>query len=84
MHLQDSARRAPPLRWRRHDADGISDDARAVIDRHGLDASRVLEIADGYAPEEGTDFNLAPARDTKHALVGRNLACAMYAEPAFD
>ena len=51
---------------------------------HGLDAGRILEIADGYAPEEDTDFNLAPARDIKRALVGRNLACAMYAEPAFD
>ncbi len=82
--MQGHVRRIPLPGLRRHDADGISDAARDFIDRHGLDAGRILEIADGYAPEEDTDFNLAPARDIKRALVGRNLACAMYAEPAFD
>ena len=79
-----SAQRAPPTAQRRHDADGISDDARAVIARHGLDAGRILEIAGRYAAEDGADFNLAPARDFEGALVGRNLASAVYEEPVFD
>ena len=82
--MQGHAHRIPFPGLRRHDADGISDAARDFIDRHGLDAGRVLELADGYAAEEGTDFNLAPARDIKRALVGRNLARMLYAEPAFD
>ena len=78
------APRAPPPERRRHDADGISDDARAAIARHGLDAGRILEIAGRYGAEGGADFNLAPARDLVGALVGRNLASAVYEEPVFD
>ena len=84
LGMQGPAQPAPPLELRRHDADGISDDARAVIARHGLDAGRILEIAGRYAAEEGADFNLAPARDFEGALVGRNLASAVYEEPVFD
>ena len=56
--MQGHVHRIPLPGLRRHDADGISDAARDFIDRHGLDAGRVLELADGYAAEESTDFNL--------------------------
>ncbi len=82
--MQGPAQRAPPLEWRRHDADGISGDERAVIDRHGLDAGSILGLPAAAGLRRGADFNLAPVRDFEGALVGRNLACAMYAEPAFD
>ena len=84
MGSYGSAPRAPPPERRRHDANGISDDARAVIARHGLDAGRILKIAGRYGAGEGADFNLAPARDFVGALVGRNLASAVYEEPVFD
>ena len=82
--MQGPAQRAPPPEWRRHDADGISGDERAVIDRHGLDAGSILGLPAAAGLRRGADFNLAPVRDFEGALVGRNLACAMYAEPAFD
>ena len=84
MDLRSPAQRAPLPGLRRHDADGISDDARAVIDRHGLDVGGILELAGRYKAEKGADFNQAPARDFVGALVGRNLANALYAAPAFD
>ena len=84
MDLQGPAQRAPLPGLRRHDADGISDNARAIIDRHGLDAGGILEIAGGYKAEKGADFNQAPARDFVGALVGDSLASMLYAAPAFD
>ena len=47
-----------PTRWRRHDVDGISDDARAVIERHGLDRGKILDAARRYEAKKGADFNL--------------------------
>ena len=72
-----------PAGWRRHDADGISDDARAVIGRHGLDMGRILDAARHYEAKKGADFNLAPARDFEGAPLGRNMVRAAYSSPAF-
>ena len=72
-----------PDRWRRHDADGISDDARAVIERHGLDRGRILDAARRYEAKKGADFNRAPARDFKGAPLGQNMVRAAYLSPAF-
>ena len=72
-----------PASWRRHDADGISDDARAVIERHGLDRGRILDTARRYEAKKGADFNLAPARDFEGAPLGRNMIRAAYSNRAF-
>ena len=72
-----------PAGWRRHDADGISDDARAVIARHGLDMARILDAARRYKAKKGADFNLAPARDFEGAPLGLNMVLAAYLSPAF-
>ena len=72
-----------PDRWRRHDADGISDDARAVIERHGLDRGRILDAARRYEPKKGSDFNRAPVRDFEGAPLGLNMVSAAYSSRAF-
>lgn len=69
--------------WRRHDGDGVSQEAHRLIKLHGLRRSKVLECADHYELKKGIDFNLAPARDFKDVPLGRVLARAMSAEPAF-
>ena len=69
--------------WRRHDGDGLSQEALRLIKLHGLRRSKVLECADHYALEEGIDFNHAPTRDFKDAPLGQVLANTMGAEPAF-
>ena len=70
--------------WRRHDGDGMSQEALRLVKAHGLRRSNVLEYADHYALKDGTDFNLAPARDFEGAPLGQVLANAIGAEPAFD
>ena len=83
MGPHGSAQRSfPKRRW--HNAKGISDDARAVIKRHGLDTDRILKIAGCYGAKRDDDFNRAPAQDFKDALVGDNLANMAYPVPAFD
>lgn len=72
-----------PAGRRRHDADGISDDAYAVIGRHGLDMGRILDAARRYEAKKGTDFNLAPTRDFEGVPLGRNMVRAAYSSPAF-
>lgn len=69
------------MRW--HNADGVSAEARAVIERHGLDMGRVLEWADYYEKKCGHDFNLAPLKDFKNAPVGLQLSKMTYMSPAF-
>lgn len=73
---------AVPIK-RRHDGCGISQEAHRVINDHGLGTSKVPDLADLYALKEGTDFNLAPARDFEGAPLGRLLARAVITAPAF-
>ena len=68
---------------RQHDGDGISQEARRIINEHGLSMSKVLGFADHYALKEGTDFNMAPTRDFEGAPLGRFLTKALNAEPSF-
>ena len=69
--------------WRRHDADGISPEACAVIGRHGLSRDRILDIAKAYEAKKAGDFNRAPAGDFRDAPLGENLVNAAYASPPF-
>ena len=73
-----------PANWRRHDADGISPEAYAVIGMHGLNKDRILDIAKKYESEKGDDFNRAPANDFRGAPLGENLVNMAYANPPFD
>ena len=73
-----------PSERRRHDADGVSTEASAIIDRHGLDRGKILDIAKGYGYKEGVDFNEAPARDFEGAPLGDNLLAALESVSTFD
>ena len=68
---------------RLHDGDGISQEAHRIINEHGLSRSKVLEFADHYRFRKGIDFNVAPARDFKGALLGQVLANAITKDTAF-
>ena len=76
--------RPRPSERRRHDADGISTEAGAIIDRHGLDRGKILDIAKGYGPKKGVDFNEAPARDFEGAPLGDSLLAALESVSTFD
>lgn len=69
--------------WRRHDADGISPEACAVIGRHGLSRDRILDMVKAYEAKEVDDFNRAPADDFRDAPLGENLVNAACADPPF-
>lgn len=69
--------------WRRHDADGISPEACAVIDRHGLSRDRILDIVKAYEAKKAGDFNRAPADDFRDAPLGENLVNTAYPNPPF-
>lgn len=73
-----------PLAMRRHDADGISPEAHAIISSHGLNMGAVLGWAGYYAAKEGVDFNRAPAQDFEAAPLGLNLVKAGIRPLAFD
>ena len=68
---------------RQHDGDGISQEARRIIDEHGLSMSKVLGFADHYALKEGTDFNMAPTRDFMDAPLGLVLSNTITGHPSF-
>lgn len=72
-----------PSNWRRHGADGISHEACAVINRHGLDKDGILDIAEGYVAKKRGGFNKAPANDFRGAPLGENLINAAYTDPSF-
>lgn len=57
--------------WRRHDADGISPEACAVIGRHGPSRDGILDIAKAYEAKKAGDFNRAPADDFRDARWAR-------------
>ena len=78
----DAGRR--PSERRKHDADGISTEATAIIDRHGLDRGKILDIAKEYGPKKGVDFNEAPTRDFEAAPLGDNLLKALQLVSPFD
>lgn len=70
-----------PSNWRRHDADGISREACAVINRHGLDKDGIPDIAEGYVAKKRGGFNKAPANDFRGAPLGENLINAVHTDP---
>lgn len=69
---------------RHHDAEGISPEAYAVINQHGLCKKNILSAANTYEGNKGGDFNEAPAYDFESAPLGSNLTKMVDKEPAFD